>query len=184
MIQDPRLKEIFPQPPLVAYKRPPNIKDKLIRAKVPKQNASKPKRNLPGMKKCLSCGVCPYVREGKSVISTSNNHKMDINTNVNCNSSNVVYLVGCLKCRKQYIGETDRKIRERFREHRGYVTAKMENKATGKHFNEPGHNVSDMTFTVIEKIYNNDPNYRKQREKMWINKFNTKYKGLNKISGG
>ena len=62
--------------------------------------------------------------------------------------------------------------------------AKMENKATGQHFNEPGHSVSDMTFTVIEKIYNNDPNYRKQREKMWINKFNTKYKGLNKISGG
>ena len=54
MIQDPRLKEIFPKPPLVAYKRPPNIKDKLIRAKVPKQNCPKPKRNLPGMKKCLN----------------------------------------------------------------------------------------------------------------------------------
>ena len=90
--------------------------------------------------------------------------------------------MGCVKCRKQYIGETDRKIRERFREHRGYVMAKMENKSTGQHFNEPGHSVSDMTFTVIEKIFNKDPHYRKQREKMW--KFNTRYKGLNKINGG
>ena len=31
MIQDPRLKEVFPKPPLVAYKRPKNIRDKIIR---------------------------------------------------------------------------------------------------------------------------------------------------------
>ena len=35
MIKDPHLKETFPQPPLVAYKRPKNIGDKLIRSKVP-----------------------------------------------------------------------------------------------------------------------------------------------------
>ena len=104
------------------------------------------------MKKCLNCGVCPYIREGKSVISTSNNHKVDIK----CNSSHVNYLVGCVRCRKQNKGETDGTLKERFREHRGYVTAKMENKATGKHFNKPGHSVNDMTVTVIEKIFNND----------------------------
>ena len=32
---DPHLKEVSPLPPLVAYKRPPNIKDKIIRATVP-----------------------------------------------------------------------------------------------------------------------------------------------------
>ena len=37
MKQDPYLAEIFPLPPLVAYKRPPNIKDKLIRAKIPEK---------------------------------------------------------------------------------------------------------------------------------------------------
>ena len=75
-------------------------------------------------------------------------------------------------------------LKERFVEHRGYVRAKMQNKATGKHFNEPGHSVSDMNITVLEKIFNPDPQYRKQREKMWINKFNTRYKGLNINSGG
>ena len=56
--------------------------------------------------------------------------------NVNCNSSNIVYLVGCGRCRKQYIEETDRKLKKRFRERRVYVTAKMENQATGKHYNK------------------------------------------------
>ena len=62
--------------------------------------------------------------------------------------------------------------------------SKMMNKATGEHFNQKGHSFSDMTVTVIEKIFNQNPQYRKQREKMWINRFNTKYKGLNKMSGG
>ena len=35
MVQDPRMKEIFSSPPLVAYRRPANIKDKLIRSKMP-----------------------------------------------------------------------------------------------------------------------------------------------------
>ena len=56
--------------------------------------SNKPKRNLPGMKQCLNCSVCPYVRVGKSVTSTNNNYKMDINTSVNCSSSNVMCMWG------------------------------------------------------------------------------------------
>ena len=110
--------------------------------------------------------------------------KVDINTSVSCTSRNVVYLIGCKKCTQQYIGETERTVKERFLEHKGYVTSKVTNKATGEHFNQKGHSFSDMTVTVIEQIFNQNPQYRKQREKMWINRFNTKYKGLNKMSGG
>ena len=79
----------------------------------------------------------------------------------------------------------NRKIaKERFSEHRGYVKNKILTKATGKHFNAAGHRESDMTITILEKIFNTNPQYRKQREKMWINKFNTKYKGLNRMNGG
>ena len=53
-------------------------------------------------------------------------------------------------------------------------------KATGEHFNQEGHKVSDMT--VLEKIFISDPAVRKEREKYFIAKMNTKYKGLNKIT--
>ena len=33
---DPRLKEVFKEPPMVSYRRPPSLREKLIRAKVPK----------------------------------------------------------------------------------------------------------------------------------------------------
>ena len=51
---------------------------------------------------------------------------------------------------------------------------------TGLHFNKPGHNLSNLKIIVIEKQKTEDDNYRKEREKYFINKFNTFYKGLNK----
>ena len=41
-----------------------------------------------------------------------------------------------------------------------------------------------MQITVIETIFNSDPQFRKQREKMYISKFDTKFKGINRGTGG
>ena len=91
-----------------------------------------------------------------------------------------MYCIGCKKCPVQYIGESDRSLQDRFAEHRGYVTNRHIHKATGYHFNLPGHRISDMEVTILEKIINKDTQYRKTRERMWIERFNTKYKGLNR----
>ena len=99
-------------------------------------------------------------------------------------TNNVIYLLGCDKCPQQYIGETERMLKDRFLEHKGYANTNNQTKATGHHFNQKGHSVSNMKITVLEKVFNNNPQFRKQREKMYIQKFNTKYKGLNRINGG
>ena len=177
---DPHLKEVLPLPPLVAYKLPPNIKDKLIRAKVPPETSKRQSRNTQGMKRCNKCPICPFVQNCKSVKSTTPNTHVDINTSVNCKSANIIYCISCTKCRMQYIGESERSLQERFSEHRGYVATKQLTKATGHHFNLPGHGVSDMLVTILEKVHSLDPLVRKQREEFYIMKFNTKYKGLNK----
>ena len=48
---DPHLKEVFPLPPLVAYKRPQNIREKLIRSKIPSapQKRLRRIRVVPGL---------------------------------------------------------------------------------------------------------------------------------------
>ena len=53
-------------------------------------------------------------------------------------------------------------------------------KAIGEHFSGGGHKMSDMTFTVIERLKNFDFRYRKARESYHIKQWNLKYKGLNK----
>ena len=53
-------------------------------------------------------------------------------------------------------------------------------KATGAHYNIPGHRVGDMKVTIIEKVHSMDPLVRKEREELSIRTFNTKYRGMSK----
>ena len=78
-----------------------------------------------------------------------------------------------------YIGETHKRLYDRFSEHLGYVRTKKINKATGEHYNQPGQSASNMTVTILEKVKSTDWQYRKEREKYLIQKFNTFYSGVN-----
>ena len=172
--------EVYPEPPLIAYKRQKNIKDSIIRAKV-STKSERPVRRLKGMKKCTkNCTACPFVKEGSEVKRFK--QKWNITKDVNCETSNCVYMIECQKeyCKQRYIGETDRPISERISEHRGYIHNKKLNQATGAHFNLPGHGLSDMKFTVLEKVLKSDESYRKERESYHIEIFNTFYRGINR----
>lgn len=131
------------------------------------------------MKKCQKCPICPFVRTGQIAKSAQSDYRVDIKQSVNCQTKNVFYLLGCKKCPSQYIGETSRTLQERFSEHLGYVKNNKTNKATGEHFCSKGHKQSDMEIMVLEKLYNTSEQFRKQREKMFIQNFNTKHKGMN-----
>ena len=91
---DPHLREVFPLPPLVAYRRPQNIRDKIIRSKVPGK-ITRSKRIIPGMTKCIDCTICPFVKEGKTVKSTATKCTVDINRPVNCQTKNILYCITC-----------------------------------------------------------------------------------------
>ena len=95
MIQDPHLKEVFSEGFIIAYKRPRNIRQLLIKAKVPPPQ-TKPKRQLSGMKKCKGCVTCPFVTTGKTIKATASNFRVDINVPVDCNTSNVIYCIECI----------------------------------------------------------------------------------------
>ena len=105
------------------------------------------------MTKCNDCPICPFVKEGKTVKSTATKCSVDINRPVNCLTKNILYCITCEKCGLQYIGESERTLRERFSEHKGYVVNNKLTKATGEHFNSKGHKASDMRVTVLEKKF-------------------------------
>ena len=119
---DPYLAQVFNEPPLIAYRRPENIKDKLVRAKLAKPT-SHPTRRVRGMTKCGKpfCGLCPYIKEGNKI--KHQNGVCHITSKVNCNSSNICYMIICRKenCQEQYIGETEKDLRTRITQHRGYI---------------------------------------------------------------
>ena len=118
---------------------------------------------------------------GDHVKFTASKQHHQITTTITCTSRNIIYLITCLKCNIQYVGETHRMLKDRFAEHQGYVRNKDLSKATGLHFNSAGHCLSDMHITALEQVQNKDHTFRKIREKLYINKANTKLHGLNKV---
>ena len=177
---DPHMKSFYPQPRLIAYKRPMNLKDYLIRAKIPPQK-TRPKRFQNGMFKCNKpCSICPFVRQQKVVKATNNDNKVQLKNHHTCEDKNVVYIVQCKKCNDQYIGETKNSLRSRFLDHAGYVRRKEVEKSTGHHYNMPGHSLSDMTISVLKRIKQDDPMYRKRRESYHIAQFDLVHNGVNR----
>ena len=63
-------------------------------------------------------------------------------------------------------------FKDRVYEHLEYVRNGKTEKITG-------HKLSDMKFTILEKVKKNNIHYRKEREKHLISKFNTYYAGMN-----
>ena len=84
------------------------------------------------------------------------------------------------RCKQKHIGQTGRLLKFRISDHRGYISNQVTSRATGAHFNLPGHSLADMKFTVLEQVKYNDEQYRRERESYHINKFNTFYHGLNR----
>ena len=91
----------------------------------------------------------------------------------NCKSRNLIYLIHCKKCKKQYIGETKRQLNERFGEHRRSIQNHDElirPTPVSTKFNQPGHSINDILLISLERIHNNGDSVRKAREAHPIDK--------------
>ena len=123
-VQDSYLKDVFEEPPLTAFRRQNNLRDMLVKSKVPPPPPPYPQRETKGMARCgNSCPSCPYVLPGKTVqIDTEKQWRID--KKVSCNTFNCIYMLQCTKdnCKKRYIGQTGRFLRFRIADHKGYIT--------------------------------------------------------------
>ena len=82
------------------------------------------------------------------------------------------------KCKKIYIGQTKRQIKERISEHKTSVRTKNKN-VIGTYFNGPGHSLDNMEYTAVEKVYTKSESVLNKRESFWIREFEAEHQGLN-----
>ena len=77
----------------------------------------------------------------------------------------------------QYIGETKRRLKDRFNEHRRTIdnpNNKSKPTTAAEHFlSSPNHTANDMILIPIEKIFSNRDSIRKAREAFLIQKGRT-----------
>jgi hypothetical protein len=168
---DPDLAEIFPKPPLVAYKRDNNIRDQLVRAQFKEPSSNQP--NTPGTSRCdrARCKTCPFIDGSDHLQFPSGtfniHHKFD------CKTTDLVYVLLCTLCNKKYIGETYRSLEQRFSEHLRSIRLNYAN-PIGKHFNLPGHDASQHLRVAVLWSNSRSRNYRKFMETRLITRLGTR----------
>ena len=135
---DPDLEDLFPQPPLVAFKRDTSLRDQLVHSKL----LSSSNNTAPGTHPCglPGCKICPHVSSATNIRGPKGSFK--ITRHFTCQSADVVYAVMCTLCSDSvpmlYVGETFRSLAVRGEEHLraarlGYRTQ------VGEHFQRPEH---------------------------------------------
>ena len=168
-----RLASAVPETPVLAYRRPRNLRDLIVRAEVPSLDSSPPIQH--GTFKCNSkCVVCQnHVREGDSFSGHSSDTTHRTNGKITCKTSNVIYLISCRVCNVQYVGETKNTLKKRFYGHRCTVNTKRLDTPVGNHFNLPNHSISDMIVQGIESLGHRKDAVRLSREKLWMKRLRT-----------
>ena len=101
---------------------------------------------------------------------------------------NLVYCITCTKCHIQYVGQTKRRLMDRFQDHFYKIDKKVPNSDIGQHFNSPGHRgLADVEIHIVDFIHcaPESETARKLRygiEKNWIFRLRTLIpQGLNLI---
>ena len=167
-----RMRKAVPKPPVIGERNCRTLSNILMPSAVP------PPLGGPeaGCYKCtLNCKLCRYhLVESKTFHSVETKETFTIRERYSCQTTNVVYLISCSICTNQcqYVGETKNTLRQRFYKHTSDIRNNTGTLVT-KHFNQPGHSLSDMQVIVIERVFNIDLHARLRREAFWRNKLRT-----------
>ena len=181
----------FPQKPMIAYRRNPNLRQLIGQHRI--ENGKVVKKKTKSTGKCTPCrskqgNKCCKQVKGTSIFRNRFTKKeYRIFHNLTCKDKNVIYLLECTKCgHKAYVGKSEIPMNERINGHRSDAkrTDKLE---VDTHFLEPGHNFDrDAKFTIIEQVTKKNltrtqmTNFLMKREDFWMQKLQTiKSNGFN-----
>ena len=121
------------------------------------------------------CQVCKYLEPGERFTSYRTGKSYTINYELDCNSSNVVYLLSCKVCHAQYVGSTTTKFRLRFNNHKARFRAHSRLSFEGRnkddllyrHFFGPGHHgLEDVSIQLIDRVSGEESALR-DKESQW-----------------
>ena len=156
----------------ITYNKSPSIRDMLVKSSLYKQ----PTTNL--CQPCYKprCKTCQQISTTQT-ITNQVNHSYKIRGNFNCRSSNIIYVLSCLICGTQYVGESSNTMNTRCRGHISTIRTSKDH-PVAVHYRSYNHTTEDFNITVIDKEA--DKNRSLRLEESWIILLDTLTpKGLN-----
>lgn len=172
----------LPEKPIMAYRRPKSLRDLLVRARLkpdPKDDGPPGESKPCGRARCQTCKMITT----SQTIKSSSGAIVKLRHDTNCITENVVYLISCSKCEKQYVGETKGPLNKRMNGHRDdWRHRRFERSPVAEHFCSSEHDfLSHASVCCIDHNSEWTDKARKTRESYWIRRLNTlKPCGINK----
>lgn len=153
---------------IAALRKNKNLQDYLVQAKVKPLLTRKPR------------GQGQFYRHQVWLRSKTNNKVFKGEPRGDPKAKNCVYLISCMTCGVQYVGETRNTLLQRFTQHRHNILRQKETHIPlVRHFLE--HGWPSLQATVIQRNPTWTTRQRTQAERSWIKKLDTIYpRGLNR----
>ena len=148
---DPETRSVFQHYPLVAYRRDRSLRDMLVHSRLQSNIQSHFGTVQCGRSRCYTC---VHVLQTRTVSFPK--AKFVIKDSFTCESRNLIYAITCKRCNKAYIGETGKRLSDRFAQHLRDIR-QCSGTPVATHFNETDHSgVLDVQVTAIRSCFSDD----------------------------
>ena len=96
------------------------------------------------------CATCTHLNCNTYFKSTTTGIQYPLRHSFTCASSNIIYLITCMKCKKQYVGLTTTQLNQRTNRHRTNIINDKTIYIICIHFNFPDHKLSHVSVQAID----------------------------------
>jgi hypothetical protein len=134
----------------------------------------------------LNCKIWKFIYSYEFISLNNSNIKLNLLNKADCKSTHIIYIIICIKCNLFYVGETEKSLETRIRQHINHIKKfipflKYTNKEIARHFRSGNHKLSDFKVCVFKtELF--DVDTRKSNELDIINFLNLNAKRcLNKF---
>ena len=111
----PNLKSVFPEPPILSYRRNQNLHNLIVRSSI---NRPPPCQTASNSSPCQKsrCKLCRSMSKSNSILNTQSGEQ--------CTTTNTIYAVECTQHKLIFVGQSSQKLNIRFNSHRSDVNEK------------------------------------------------------------
>ena len=104
----------------------------------------------PFMRSLRARFVSPKLLSQTQIAKSSSGASVKLKRQTNCKSANVIYLITCTQCGKQYVGETKRALNERMNGHRSdWTKRRFQRSPVAEHFHLQNHDFNSHVSLSI-----------------------------------
>ena len=130
----PNLKNVFPEPPILSYRRSQNLGNLPVRSSF---NRLSPCHTASNSSHCQKsrCKLCQSMSNNNSVLDTQS-EKTCYTSGGQCTTTNTIYAAECTQHKSIYVGQSSQKFNMRFDGHRSDVNVKPKACELAQHLHE------------------------------------------------